>query len=258
MNKSQPNSKVKKMTKSKKKDIIILLLFAIALLFIVVFTITSNAQSDSILNLPKAFKTSIPSELKGGLKRVVIENRCDGCQPWRYIDYYNNDSRKPIKREKVSVQQGYRAMYAYPNTHYFSNTKIEQSVSGQYQNDKKIVIDAIKHEYNRKKERLNAYMKKKPDLKAKIDPLKAKNKDYMELEENNYKGYEYISYVENVIGLSGNTISQIHIFVPEKEIIITAYLLNQEKAKFSTIDEFLKLRRDFIESYIDFLSDKKE
>jgi hypothetical protein len=69
-----------------------------------------------------------------------------------------------------------------------------------------------------------------------------------------YKGFEYISYTENVIGLTGNIISQIHIFVPKREIIVTAYLLRQEKAKFSNIEEFLKLRSNFIEGYIEFLS----
>ncbi len=228
--------------------------YVIILFSLLLFTTASNAQSSSTSDLPEVFKTSIPSELKGALKLVAVENRCDGCQPWRYINYYSNDSREPIKREKVSIEIGYRAMYAYPETHYFSNTKIEQSVSGEYKNDKKVLIDAIKHEYNRKKKRIYDYLKENPNLKEKMAPFKAKDKDYMELEEDIYKGYKYISYTENIIGLTGNTISQIHIFVPKKEIIITAYLLNQKKANFSTIDEFLKLRRDFIESYIDFLS----
>lgn len=217
----------------------------------------SNALTNSTTNLPKVFQETIPTMLNNNLQLVEVENKCDGCNTWRYIDYYSNESKEPIKREKVSVQSGYRAMYAYPNTHYFSNTKIEQSVSGEYQHDRSTVIDAIKHEYNRKKDRIFAYLNEHPELKEKMAPYKAKNKDYMELEENTYKGYEYISYTENVIGLTGNTISQIHIFVPKKEIIVTAYLLNQKVARFKTIDEFLKLRRDFIEAYIDFLAEHK-
>ena len=228
--------------------------YLIILLTLLLFVPASNAQSNSMVVLPEVFKKSIPTELKYGLKLVKVENRCDGCPPWRYINYYSNDSKEPIKREKVSIKIGYRAMYAYPGTYYFSNTKIEQSISGKYQNDKKIVIDAIKHEYKRKKKHIYSYLKENPKLKAKMAPFQAKGKDYMELEEKVYKGYEYISYTENVLGLTGNTISQIHLFVPEKEIIVTAYLLMQKKAKFSTIDEFLKLRQDFIEGYIDFLS----
>jgi len=217
-----------------------------------------NVQSGATSDLPEIFQKSIPTELKGNLKLVEVKNRCDGCAPWRYIDYYSNDSKEPVKREKVTIEEGYRAMYSYPDTHYFSNTKIEKSSSKFYQSDKKTVIDAIKHEYNRKKERIYNYLKENPELKEKMEPFKAKDKDYIELEEATYKGYEYISYTENVIGLTGNTISQIHIFVPDKEIIVTAYLLHQEKAKFSTIDEFLQLRRNFIENYIDFLFRNKD
>ena len=213
-----------------------------------------SAQSNSMSGLPETFKKTIPIELRGSLKLVEVKNRCEGCEPWRYIDYYSNTSKEPIKREKVTVQAGYRAMYAYPDTHYFSNTKIEQSASGAYENDKKIVADAIKHEYARKKERIAGYLKENPNLKEKMEPFRAKGKEYIDLEEGAYKGFEYISYTENVIGLTGNTISEINIFVPKREIIVTAYLLRQEKAKFSTIEEFLELRRDFIEGYIDFLS----
>ncbi|WP_373034078.1 hypothetical protein [Sulfurovum sp.] len=231
--------------------------YKILILTLFMWATALNALTNSTSDLPKVFQESIPTKLNDNLQLVEVENRCDGCNTWRYIDFYSNESREPIKREKVSVQNGYRAMYAYPNSHYFSNTKIEQSISGEYQHDKKIVVEAIKHEYNRKKERIYAYLNEHPELKAKMAPYKAKNKDYMELEENNCKGYEYISYTENVLGLTGNTISQVHIFVPEKQIIVTAYLLNQKKAHFKTIDEFLKLRQDFIESYIDFLAEHK-
>ena len=233
------------------------LIHPIFLLAIFILITSCNSESNSTANLPLHFKNSIPTILNGGLKLVEVKTRCDSCQPWRYIDYYSNDSKKPIKSEKVTVKAGYRAMYTYSDTDYFSNTKIEQSAKGMYEQDKNIVIDAIKHDFNRKKERVYGYLKENPSLKEKIAPFKAKGKDYIELEENTYKGYKYISYTENVIGLTGNTISQLHIFVPENEIIVTAYLLNQKKAKFKTIDEFLKLRREFIISYINFVSKKK-
>jgi ribosomal protein S17E len=213
-----------------------------------------QAQSSGTSDLPDVFKKSIPVEMKDNLKLVEVKNRCDECEPWRYIDYYSNKSNEPIKREKITVLAGYGAMYAYPGTHYFANTKIEQSTPGAYEKDKKIVTDAIKHEYNRKKERIAGYLMENPKLKEKMEPFRAKGKDYIDLEESTYKGFEYISYTENVIGLTGNTISQIHIFAPKREIIVTAYLLRQEKAKFSNIEEFLKLRSDFIEGYIEFLS----
>jgi hypothetical protein len=224
------------------------------LLVLLFFVSGCTAQSNDTSSLPETFKKAIPVELKGGLKLVEVKSRCDGCEPWRYIDYYNNTSKEPIKREKVTVQAGYRAMYAYPDTHYFSNTKIEKSTPGSYENDLKVVVDALKHEHARKKERVAGYLKDNPRLKEKMESFRAKGKDYIELEEGTYNGFDFVSYTENVIGLTGNTISEVLIFVPKSEVIVTAYLLRQEKAKFKTIDEFLKLRRDFIEGYIDFLS----
>lgn len=134
-------------------------------LFLLLIVSACTAQSNNTSNLPETFKKTIPVELKGGLSLVEVKNRCDGCEPWRYIDFYSNTSKEPIKREKVTVQAGYRAMYAYPDTHYFSNTKIEQSTSGAYENDKKTVVDAIKHEYARKKERIAGYLKENPNIK---------------------------------------------------------------------------------------------
>jgi hypothetical protein len=205
------------------------------------------------MNLPEVFQKSIPVELRGGLRLVEVRNRCDSCEPWRYIEYYSNSGNQPVRREKVTVQAGYRAIYAYPGTHYFSNTKIEKSAPGSYENDRRIVVDALRHEYARKKERVAGYLAQNPGLKQRMEPFRARGKNYIDFEQSTYKGYDFVSYTENVIGLTGSTISQIHIFVPNNEIIVTAYLLKQEKAKFRTIDEFLELRRDFIEGYIDFL-----
>lgn len=230
--------------------------FLFSFLYIFVFTCTAQTITTEIL--PETFKKTIPVELRGDLKLVELKNRCDTCEPWRFIDFRSNTSRESVKREKVTVQAGYRAMYSYPATKFFSNTHIEESAPGAYANDKKVVIDAIKHEFARKREQVADYLGQNATVREKMEPLRAKGRDYIELEESTYKGFEYVSYVENVIGLTGSTISQIHIFIPKRGIIVTAYLLRQDKAKFDTIEEFLKLRRDFIEGYIDFLSSNPE
>lgn len=217
----------------------------------------SHAQSESKTEVAKAFANIIPTELKGNLKLVEVQNRCEGCEPWRSIEYYDNNSSEPIKKDKVSVQTGYRAMYAYPGTEYFSNTKIEQSISGNYPQDKATVIDAITNEYNRRNEKVKSYLEQTPGLREKMEPFKAKGKDHITFEHETINGYEYVSYTENVIGLLGNTISQVHIFVPEQEIIITAYLLRQKNQKFKDIEEFLELKKDFIESYTKFIKENR-
>jgi hypothetical protein len=94
--------------------------------------VACSEQAVSKVDVPEIFVNVIPTELQGGLKLVEVKIRCEDCEPWREIEYYSNDSSEPIKREKVSVQTGYRAMYVYPGTEYFSNTKIEKSIAGNY------------------------------------------------------------------------------------------------------------------------------
>ena len=220
--------------------------------FIAMLVVNVQAASNTS-SFPKIFQNSIPTKLFGNLTLIEVESRCSGCQPWRVIDYYSNTSDQPIKQVKVSVKGGYKAMYAYPSTQYFANTKIEQSASGYYDMDKSTTLDALEHEYKRRSERINGYLKENPNLIEKMEPFKASGKDYIDLEKSNYSGVEYIALNENVIGLTSDTISQVHIFDDKRKIIITAYLLNQEKAKFTTIEEFIVLKRNFIEGYINFL-----
>lgn len=225
------------------------------LLSIVLVTLAAGpAQAIDTAGLPEPFKKNVPSELRDGLKLVELKKRCEDCAPWRVIEYRDNQHPQPVKQEKVSVAAGYTAMYAFPGTDYFANTKIEQSAPGNYDKDRGVIIDAIKHEYARKKERVAEYLRDNPTVKERVESLVPKGKDPIEFEEASYKGVEYVSYIENAIGLNGATISELHFFVPKSQIIVTAYLLKQQKAKFRNIDEFLKMRRDFIEGYIDFLS----
>ena len=217
-------------------------------------TLAAEAQPVALASLPDAFKRSIPPSLSGDLTLVELQNRCNDCEPWRYIDFYGNASHAPIKKERVSVVAGYRAMYAYPGTQYFSNTKIEQSAPGQFDADRRIMEEAIQHEFQRKKERVEAYLGSNPQTKDRLESKRLKGRDYIEFERAERNGIQYASYVENAIGLTGATISQVHFFVPSTRITVTAYLLKQERASFANIEEFRKLREQFIDSYTAFLA----
>jgi hypothetical protein len=49
-------------------------------------------------------------------------------------------------KQRVSVVDGYRVMFAYPDlTYYFANVKIEQSAPDRYTQDKEILINQLKH-----------------------------------------------------------------------------------------------------------------
>lgn len=224
------------------------------LLVIACAAVSVAAQTVTTASLAAVFKQAIPPTLNGGLALVEIANRCDGCEPWRYIDFHSNASAEPIKRERVSVIAGYRAMYAYPGTEYFANVKIEQSAAGQFEADRRIMEEAIHSEYRRKKERVDSYFAANPQVKARAEANRFKGKDYIEFEEGMRNGIPYVSYVENVIGLTGATISQVHFFVPSTGISVTAYLLKQQRAKFKNIQEFRSLRQEFIDGYTAFLA----
>src|SRR6266550_9072397 len=50
-------------------------------------------------------------------------------------------------KEKVSVIDGYRVMFAYTDlTYYFANVKIEQSISDSYAHDKEILISQLTYQ----------------------------------------------------------------------------------------------------------------
>ena len=217
----------------------------------------SKEQAD-LRNLPPAFRDAIPSEMRNGLRLVALHWRPgqdpQNAKAWRTVVFYKLGTNEVLKTERISIASGYRAMYAYPDTEYFANVRIEQSVPGSYDTDKKKVIDFITYLYESKSALISEHLRNNPELKAEIDKVKARGKDYFTFEQSNYRNFEYISYTENVIGLTEHTISHIHIFVPKNDIILTAYLLSQKKAKFATIEEFLRLRQQFLEGYIEYLA----
>lgn len=203
--------------------------------------------------VPAAFARLVPKAFANGLQLVELRQRCEDCTPWRVIDFHSNASATPIKQERVSVHAGVTAMYAFPGTPYFANTKVEQSILGRYDADKAIVIEALSHECARMKASVQDYAGSHPDVREKIDKAVAKGHEAIEFEQGSYKGVAYASCTQNALGLMGATISQVEVFVPGSDTIVTAYLLAQKEAKFKTISEFLQLRREFIEGYIDFL-----
>jgi len=217
-----------------------------------------SKEQANLRNLPPAFRDAIPSEMRDGLRLVALDWRPgqdpQNAKAWRTVEFYKPGTNEVLKTERISIASGYRAMYAYPDTEYFANVRIEQSVPGSYDTDKKKVIDYITYLYDSKSALVSEHLRNNPDRKAQIDKRKEKGKDYFTFERSSHRNFEYISYTENVIGLTGGTISHIHIFIPKDDIIVTAYLLSQKKAKFATIEEFFQLRQQFLEGYIEYLS----
>jgi hypothetical protein len=217
--------------------------------FLTLLLLFSGAGLALAAELPQA-----PPMLGDGLALVELRKRCDNCEPWRVLEFRSNTSPTPVWRDKVSVRAGVTAMYAYPGSDYFANVKLEQSMPGMFEKDKALVIQFIDHEFRRVKARVASYLEANPETRAKLEVRLAPGKDYMSFERGTGHGIDYVSYTDNVIGLTGGTISQIHFFVPGRETIVTAYLLNQKRTKFTNIEEFLRLRADFIRAWTEHLS----
>lgn len=217
-------------------------------------TFAWSAEAAETPAVPSAFAKVVPRELRDGLQLVQVRTRCADCPPWRTVDVVPEELSGHIRQEKVSVRDGITAMYAYPGTDFFANAKMEVSVAGSYERDKAIVTEASEHACARSRQGIAAYLQAHPDAKDKYDRA-VSGRSYVESERGRYKGYEYVWCSQNA-GFANPTgiLSQVHIFLPQREMIVTAYLMKQKTAQFQTIGEFLQRQRDFIEAYIDFLA----
>lgn len=126
--------------------------------------------------------------------------------------------------EKISVVDGYRILYKYPNTKWFVKVHVEKSKKEEYENDKIKIVKS----------------------------LMQWSGETIEISPINYNGYEYY-YVGND-DLVESPIGMAVIFFPKNKIITTIYFLNQESGdrKFQTIEEYKQLKDNFIMSIIDY------
>ena len=204
--------------------------------------------------LPSPFQGTVPQNLAGGLTLVSLEKRCQDCVPWREIAFQS--LTEPVRKETVSVQDGYRAMYLFPGSQYFANVKVERSAAGQFEADRDVIERALRHECQRKLINVEEFVAQKPAVRQKLESIRMPGRPYLEVEQGEAHGIEYLACTENAIGLISSTISQVPLFIPAKRITVTAYLLKQQKMHFTTIQQFRELRDAFINSYAAFLGAK--
>lgn len=199
--------------------------------------------------VPAPFERLAPAAFDDGLALVELKARDQGAPSWRVIEWLPESAAMAPRREKVSVREGLRAMYAYPGSDYFANVKVEASVPGMYEKDRALVIQALEHNYRRARALVEAYLAANPELAARVAAHTAAGREVMAFERETVNGIEVVSQLDNVLELRGGPISQIHFFVPGRETIVTAYLLRQKRTKFKGIEHFLRLRAAFIQAY---------
>lgn len=163
-------------------------------------------------------------KLPGDLKIKEITRRTAG-DKYREVTTANG-------KQKVSVIDGYRVMFAYPDlTYYFANVKIEQSAPDGYPQDKEILVNQLKY-YSSTKEATAMIFTDKTML----------------------NGFEHYGIDRDKIDVGGQVGTHV-LFYDPAHLVITIYFLNQSKAvffnnrRFETIKEYRELRDDFLNGY---------
>lgn len=198
------------------------------------------------------FERLVPTAFGDGLLLVELRARDHDAPPWRMLDWQSTDPGSPPQRDKVSVREAVRAMYAYPGSDYFANVKVETSMPGMYEQDRALVIAALEHNYRHNRARMDARLAADPALRARVAARTAPGREVTAFERETVNGIEVVSYTENGLG-NGGVVGMIHFFVPGRETIVTAYLLHQKRNKYKDIEDFLLLRTAFIQGYTAFL-----
>ena len=137
-----------------------------------------------------------------------------------------------IGKRKVSVVDGYRVMFAYPDlTYYFANVKIEQSNPDSYTQDKQVLVDQLKH-YTTTKGATAMMFTDKTLL----------------------NGFEHYGIDRDRIDV-GDQVGIHVLFYDPAHLVVTIYFLNQSKAvslnnrRFVNIEQYQELRDDFLSHY---------
>ena len=185
----------------------------------------TTLATQSIYNDADSLKPYTACKLEGDLEVKEITRRANSGSEYREVTTAKG-------KERVSVADGYRVMFAYKDVGYFyANVKLEQSDAQSYAQDKEIVINQLRHFSSSKQARMMVVADK-----------------------TMLSGFEHFAIERDAIDV-GNLIG-IHLLLYDKgKIIITIYFLNQEKKKrrFNSIEEFRALREGFLNRYAECL-----
>lgn len=163
--------------------------------------------------------------LSGGLDSTLVE-RASGLPMARPVETGTGEKR-------VSVADGYRVILAFPNTDPFVNLKVELSMAGRYGADKQIVLEQMQH-------------------------MSATARGAVVKLERRATGGVDVAALNNP-GLEGTGLGLYTFFVDAKNIIVTAYLLNQvpDRRAFQSVAEYQSLRDRFVNDLVTCLNGTK-
>jgi hypothetical protein len=143
--------------------------------------------------------------------------------------------------EKVSVVDGYRVMFSYKGLwYYYANVKIEQSDPGSYEHDRETIVSSLRH-FATTKEATGIVYADKSEL----------------------NGFEHYGIDRDQIDVGGHVGNHV-LFDNQRHLVVSIYFLNQDdkapgifraisgesgERRFHNLDEYQKLRDDFLADY---------
>jgi len=208
----------------QRTDMILSFFQLLVLTIIVVGSPLASARGQSSSNNADPLKPYTTCKLQGDLKIKEVTRRNSG---EKYREVTTADGK-----QKVSVVEGYRVMFAYPDlSYYFANVKIEQSAPDRYTQDKEILVDQLKY-YSSTKEATAMIFADKTLL----------------------NGFEHYGMDRDKIDVGGQVGTHL-LFYDSTHLVVTIYFLNQSKAaffnkrRFETMKEYSLLRDDFLNRY---------
>jgi hypothetical protein len=179
------------------------------------FASSAQAQLSDPGNSPSPLAPYTKCSFLGGLNQISI-TRAPGLPMARPVETARG-------RKTVSVMDGYRVMLGFENTDPFVNLKIEKSVRGHYDADKAVVFEQMQ-------------------LMSQSAPAGA----VASLERGSLNGIQFAAL--NSETLSPGVVSIYTFFDDKREVMATAYLLNQvpQRRAFNDIHQYRALRDRFI------------
>lgn len=135
--------------------------------------------------------------------------------------YGNRTVETKVGPTLISRSNGYRVMFAYPNTDYFVNLHVDKSYFGAFTIDKENIIAQMEH-------------------REQSLPLSVTNKML-----HGFDTYAIDDVPNAVIGWYS-------MFDDRTGVTLTAYFLNQhpERRKFQSLSEYHELRDRFLDKYL--------
>jgi hypothetical protein len=200
------------------------ILFLAYILFCFMRPLHTMAQN---IDLPKALKPYASCHFADGLQITKLDKLADGTTA-RSVDTANGT-------KYISLKAGLRIMFAYPFADFYANVKSELLPTEQYTALKADLMDNLNHLLVTSPGEIS-----NQSLPSPLHSFEVHGHDRSKLE--------------------GGVLGMYLLFDDSTQVVTTIYFLNQEtfNRKFQTLDEYRRLRDQFLTTYTGCIRENQE